>query len=513
MTILTEDQLVAVRAVQENRCVFITGPAGTGKSVLIRHLVSDVFPGETIHLCSSTGISAYNIKGMTVHSFIARISLRAEHPLAVHLSRNDIIIIDEISMLGKTVFEELSDSIQRVHKVSGIPFAGHRIIFVGDFAQLPPVDDSFCFQSKYWCYINKVVELSEIKRQSHLPFVEFLLRIRKGELTTDDRKRLIELSKKEIPIDSIHLYPTNERARLHNEMKLRRESEESKHEISSYRAVVMHHKTDERDAETFFKSHKSRIYEHLETCVGARVMLTCNLDVENGWMNGTIGNVVNMTKDTIWMSREGDGTLAEIRREVYARQKVTRCSKCRLENCDKHQMTTLYLDVMPEEVDRDLPHIIVHQFPLMLAWGMTIHKSQGLTLPGCVIHLYGRYTPSLFYVAISRCVSEEGVVIRSGDGVHFEQIIPEEMVMREMFHKKEKECQVCQEVFVGPYKLCQDCCSCPSPYEVLPFTAFSKKLTKEKEEYVYQVLEQPMGDMRYKKFRKYLESLYKVFKQ
>jgi hypothetical protein len=241
-------------------------------------------------------------------------------------------------------------------------------------------------------------------------------------------------------------------------------------------------------------------------------MLTFNLSVENGWMNGTIGSVVKMTEDVIRISRDGDGQEAEIIRSVYARQKMNRCSKCRIENCEKHQTTTLYLDVMPEEVDQSLPYLTVHQFPLMLAWGMTIHKSQGLTLPGCVIHLYGRYTPSLFYVAISRCVSEEGVVLRSGDGIHFDQIVPEEMVMREMFHKREKECQVCGEVFVGPYKLCQDCCSCPSPYEVLPFTAFSKSLTKDREEYVYQVLEQPMGDVRYKKFRKYLESLYKVFK-
>ena len=110
---LTNDQQAAVDAVFANRCVFITGPAGTGKSVLIRYLVSDVFHSTRVHLCSSTGISAYNIKGMTVHSFIARLSIKGG-PMALNLAPNDIIIIDEISMLGKKTFEDLSDAIQRL---------------------------------------------------------------------------------------------------------------------------------------------------------------------------------------------------------------------------------------------------------------------------------------------------------------------------------------------------------------------------------------------------------------
>jgi hypothetical protein len=170
--------------------------------------------------------------------------------------------------------------------------------------------------------------------------------------------------------------------------------------------------------------------------------------------------------------------------------------------------------VSADEVDPKFPYLRVSQYPILLAWGMTIHKSQGLTLPGCVIHLYGRYPPSLFYVAISRCVSEEGVVIRTGDGIHFDQIVPEEMVMKRLFQRKEKECQVCGEIFVGPYKLCGDCCCCPDPYGYLPFTAFAKQLTKEKEEFVYQILEHPVGnEERHKKFKRYLSGIYKVFKQ
>jgi hypothetical protein len=85
--------------------------------------------------------------------------------------------------------------------------------------------------------------------------------------------------------------------------------------------------------------------------------------------------------------------------------------------------------------------------------------------------------------------------------------------MKKLFGKKEKECSCCKDTFVGPYKTCPDCSVCPEPYGLLPFTSFAKKLNKDKEEYVCQVLENPGIEIRYKKFRAYLTSLYKVFKQ
>lgn len=511
---LTDDQRQAVEEVTSRQCVFITGPAGTGKSVLIRYLYEEAFPNQKVHLCSSTGISAYNIKGMTLHSFIIRLSLKKNHPLYLELNHEDVIIIDEISMIGKNVFEELSDSLQARYRVSGKPFAGMKIVLVGDFAQLPPVDDAFCFQSKYWSYVEKVIELKEIKRQTELSFVEFLLRIRSGELSLSDRKRLVELSKKPTPADAIHLYPTNDRTRQHNDLALHRVAEEMKSEIIEHNAVIQYFDTTEEDSEKFFESQKARIYKKLYLCVGSRIMMTWNHNVEEGWMNGTIATVIEIDRksDSIRLERAHDGQTLWIHRKLYARQKYSKCNKCNEEECS-HYRSVLYLDVSAEELNTKLPHLIISQFPVILAWGMTIHKSQGLTLRSCVIHLYGRYPASLFYVAISRCSSEEGVVIRSGDMIHFDQILPEEIVMKKIFGKREKECECCKEIFVGPYKACSDCCVCPEPYGLLPFTAFSKKLSKEKEEYVYDVLENQRSEIRYKKFKRYLLSLYKVFKQ
>jgi ATP-dependent DNA helicase PIF1 len=511
MLSLSKDQIHAVEAVNAYRCVFITGPAGTGKSVLIRHLYGETFAGRTVHLLSSTGISAYNIRGMTVHSFISRIRyLKEAHPLWINLKREDVIIVDEVSMMGRQILDELSDALQMVHRTTGQAFGGHQIVFVGDFAQLPPVDDAFCFQSRYWRYVDYEVHLSEIKRQEDRDFAEFLLRVRSGQLTTADRKRLQAMTERTPVDDAIHLYPTNDRARKHNELKLHKKSKETGNPVHVFPSVVEHYETDQKDEDSFFSAHKARLYQTFEVCVGSRVMLTANVDVEEGWMNGTIAEVIEITGEMIRLQRGEDTRW--ISKENYFRMKIRRCMKCSKFDCEEHASTTLYLDVGEYDLDKKHSYMKVCQFPLLLSWGMTIHKSQGLTLPNCVIHLYGdRYTPSLFYVAISRCTKEDTVVIRASEGIRFDQICPEEVVMKKVFSLKEKECQVCAEPFVGPYKLCQDCCSCPAPFERLAFTAFSKKLTKEMEEFVVQVLEHPVGkDQRMKKFRKYLTTLYKV---
>jgi len=524
MLTLSTDQRHAVEAVNAYRCVFITGPAGTGKSVLIRHLFADTFAGRTVHLLSSTGISAYNIKGMTVHSFISRVRyLKEGHPLHIALAKEDVLIIDEVSMMGRQIFEDLSDALQMVHKTRGEAFGGHQIVFVGDFAQLPPVDDAFCFQSRYWRYVDYEVYLSEIKRQEDRDFAEFLLRVRSGQLTTADRKRLQDMTQKTPESDAVHLYPTNDRARKHNELKLHKKATSSGNPIHVFQASVEHHQTDHKDEAGFFTAHKARLYETLEVCVGARVMLTANLDVEEGWMNGTIAEVIEIKEDGIRLQRveetlceQGDHDTIWIARETYHRMKIRNCMKCSTLDCEDHAASTIYLDVGEYELDKKRAYMTVTQFPILLSWGMTIHKSQGLTLPSCVIHLYGeQYTPSLFYVAISRSTKEETVVIRASEGIRFDQICPEEVVMKKVFSMKQKECQVCSDAFVGPYKLCQDCCSCPAPFERMAFTAFSKRLTKEMEEFVFQMLEQPAGgqrgnEQRGKKFRNYLKTLYKV---
>jgi ATP-dependent DNA helicase PIF1 len=207
---LTIDQERAVQAIDESTLSFISGPAGTGKSFLI-HYLTEQFQEQlkTVHLLSSTGISAYHIKGMTVHSFLARIQM-SESAFYLPLDKDDVIIVDEMSMLGKKVFEQFEKTLRAVHYKDPIrsnePFGGQKIIFFGDFAQLPPVNDDFAFQSECWNYITTHCELSEIKRQNESDFVEWLLRIRSGKLTMKDRKLISDLPNGTHRPDAIHLF-------------------------------------------------------------------------------------------------------------------------------------------------------------------------------------------------------------------------------------------------------------------------------------------------------------------
>jgi hypothetical protein len=110
---------------------------------------------------------------------------------------------------------------------------------------------------------------------------------------------------------------------------------------------------------------------------------------------------------------------------------------------------------------------------LLLAWGITIHKSQGMTLDSCLITLPFQYSPSLIYVALSRCTSMERISLRASSPIRYDQIRPSEEVMRTIFGWKEKECKLCHESYIGPYQsFCQDCCSAPGKYSMFRFIDF-----------------------------------------
>lgn len=525
---LAEDQLKAFDTALSHRCVFITGPAGTGKSVLIKELTCYYESEATkVHLCSSTGVSAYLIGGMTVHAFIRLIDM------ADNLTPEDVIIIDEISMLGRTVFEELDEAIRDYYKKKGypyaMPFGGNRLILVGDFAQLPPVNDSFCFTSKLWSYVEEEVELKEIKRQTEKEFAEFLLRVRSGRLSTSDRKRIYQYQSRPILPDSIQLYTTNEKARAFNNRKLSECSKQSKKPITTFTAQIQEGSNfTPREIEDFMKAQTARFYEELQICVGARVLLTSNLSVENGWVNGSLCLVEDtLDNNLIVLSRMVDGkkVMLSIEREKYMRTKkvITSSSPCNYVvgrkmcgkiHCQEHA-EVIYSD--RDGTDNDLSNIkdglVVSQFPLLLAWAMTIHKAQGSTLESCTVHLSTmKYTPSLFYVGISRCKFEDGLCIRSEGPIQYDQICPDETILERVFNVEERKCGLCEDLYVGPYKVCQDCSSAPGGFSMKCFKDFVDRPTEEMLNYVEFALSHKdySSGKKWKKFVRYLEKEYRI---
>jgi ATP-dependent DNA helicase PIF1 len=551
---LTHDQERAVQAVSDATLSFISGPAGTGKSFLIHYLTEQYqAEGKTVHLLSSTGISAYHIKGMTVHSFLARIQMK-ESSFFLNLDKDDVIIVDEISMLGKKIFEQLDRTLRNVYyhqpERSNQPFGDQKIIFFGDFAQLPPVNDDFAFQSNCWSHITTHCELTEIKRQHEPEFVDWLLRVRSGKMSMKDRKMIADLPNGTHRPDAIHLFASNEEALEYNERCLQQLCEEQRKTLQTYSAEIQSSHFSPEETETFFQQ-RHQCYHSLTVCVGSKIMLTRNIDTERGWCNGTTGWIQRVTPTELVMAKRVGAAIETrvIAKHTYCRikcgkecQAIVEGSVCGLSNCKEHPLEdqrcpyvvqhgpragkkchavdckrhprseVCYLDVDEGKLMNAKQHMVVKQFPILLAWGITIHKSQGMTLEDCVIHLPKyRYQPSLVYVALSRCKTKAGISLYSDCPIKYDCICPDERVMREMFRYPMRTCGICSDVYVGPYVTCQDCSSAPGKYSMWCFKDFEKRPTDDMMRYVEFAIEHPgySSATRWKKFVKFLQSVYK----
>ena len=551
---LTLDQERAVKAIDESTLSFISGPAGTGKSFLI-HYLTEQFQEQlkTVHLLSSTGISAYHIKGMTVHSFLARIQM-SESAFYLPLDKDAVIIVDEMSMLGKKVFEQFEKTLRAVHYKDPVrsnqPFGGQKIIFFGDFAQLPPVNDDFAFQSECWNYITTHCELKEIKRQNESDFVEWLLRIRSGKLTMKDRKIISDLPNGTNRPDAIHLFASNEEALEYNEKCLRQLCDEQRKSLQTYPAEIQSSHFSVEETDSFFQQ-RHQCYSSLTVCIGSKIMLTRNIDTERGWCNGTTGWIQRVTPTELVMAKRVGSSIETkvITKHTYCRIKCGKeCQKevngvvCGISNCKEHIMEdhrcpymvqhgpragkichavdckrhpkseVCYLDVDEMKVMSSKQHMIVKQFPILLAWGITIHKSQGMTLEDCVIHLPKyRYQPSLVYVALSRCKTKSGISLSSECPIKYDCICPDERVMKELFNYPTRTCGICKSVYVGPYVSCQDCSSAPGKYSMWCFKDFANRPTDDMMRYVEFAIDHPdySSATRWKKFVAYLNTIYR----
>jgi hypothetical protein len=245
-------------------------------------------------------------------------------------------------------------------------------------------------------------------------------------------------------------------------------------------------------------------------------MLTANLDVQNGWCNGTLGTIHSVTDKTIIMKNNKD-ELMPIPRKTYLRTKPrVECDvlvqkgkkrQCGRTDCEH---TPVYMYVDDDDSMSSPLQLTVEQFPLLLAWGLTIHKSQGMSLDSCAITLPYQYSPSLLYVALSRCTSFETLSLRSESPIRFDQIRPAEDVMRHIFGWEERTCKLCDELYMGPYSsFCQDCCSAPGKYSEYRFIDFIKEANPSPDmlQYMNYAIHNPdkTTTKRWKKFVSFLK--------
>lgn len=378
--------------------VFITGGGGVGKSYIIRLFYENNF-SDKIYITSTTGISAFNIGGQTIHSLlgiglgndtvgnlIRRIKRYRKDQIWINIKT---LVVDEISMLDPVLFDKLEE-IARIIRRNDKPFGGIQLVLSGDFCQLPCIQsDKFCFEATSWdkC-IDKTHYLKEIVRQSDSEFVEVLNKIRVGVID-DNTKKLLNTRIKQPPtedektqIKPTILYPYNAQVDSINQQQLNKLMTANKESNTYYLKKFF---ANENMKETIVSS--SNFVEILTLTVGVQVILTVNLDVPGGFVNGSRGVVVGF-----------DSTLPIVKFISGTR-------------------TIDYQTYTNENKGKILYSL--KQIPLKLAYAISIHKSQGMTIDLVVADLSRVFEHGQGYVCLSRVRSLEGLYL---SGINYKKL-------------------------------------------------------------------------------------------
>lgn len=378
---LTEEQAKVLNAVLSGKNVFFTGSAGTGKSFLLKKIISALPPDATM-ATASTGVAACHIGGITLHQFAGIglgtgtmercFQLASRGSITSMWRKTKHLVIDEISMVDGDFFDKIEAVARHIRRTER-PFGGIQLILCGDFFQLPPVSKTndkakFCFQSQAWqkC-VHFNFELQIVHRQRDEAFVKILNNIRIGRVTDNIVETLKETAKQKIESNGVlatRLCSHVKEADEINDFQLN----ELKGETKVYTAL------DSDSSMTYMLDQQLPIPGKLILKVGAQVMLLKNINVNSGLVNGARGVVVDFKNDIPIIQ--------------------LRCG-------------TKYEAKMEKWTIKTSSGALIHrkQVPLKLAWAFSIHKSQGLTLDCVEMCLSRVFDAGQSYVALSRAQS------------------------------------------------------------------------------------------------------------
>lgn len=375
--------------------LFITGRAGTGKSVLLRHFRENTEKKSIV--VAPTGIAALNVRGQTIHSlfslapgFHEKGKLSPNSRLRTLLKRIEVIIIDEISMVRADLMDAIDDRFREAFR-NDIPFGGVQVVMFGDLYQLPPVVNKnllpyfernyggfHFFNASAWKQTEfKIYELSQIFRQKEPVFKNILNVVRDGTVEDGQIEQLNERHNVAVPAEGVlTLATTNSLVTNINQQRLNK----LEGKMYEYKASI----TGEMKESTFPTE------EVIQLKKDAQVVLLKN-DKDKRWVNGTIGYIHDLSDDKISVSVNGI---------VYDLDTVT---------WEEIQYT---YDPDSHKVEEKVASSFT-QYPIRLAWAMTIHKSQGQTYESVALDLTtSTFAPGQMYVALSRCTSLEGLYLK-----------------------------------------------------------------------------------------------------
>ncbi|WP_454997967.1 helix-turn-helix domain-containing protein [Capnocytophaga granulosa] len=408
---------------QTHRSIFLTGKAGTGKTTLLHQIIATTY--KNVMVAAPTGIAALNAKGVTLHSLfqlpIATFvpSTAVDMSLAENvnvvtpktliqrqqmnsykrktLKKLELLIIDEVSMLRADTLDMINTVLKSV-RGSSAPFGGVQVLFIGDLLQLPPVvkpQEWELLQQYYkgiFFFHSKVIEenpplyleLEKVYRQSDTDFVQILNHLRTNEITQRDIQTLqqyIQPSFKPSYNDGyITLTTHNYKADQINAAA-----------FSAIKAPVFTYQAEVKDE---FPEYLYPLDTQLSLKVGAQVMFVKNdSETPKRYYNGKIGEVVYLSEEEIRVKLSDEDTVIEVGKYIW--EHIRYKSKANSDEIEQEVLGTFT------------------QYPLRLAWAITVHKSQGLTFDKAVIDLADAFASGQTYVALSRLRSLDGLILLS----------------------------------------------------------------------------------------------------
>jgi ATP-dependent exoDNAse (exonuclease V) alpha subunit len=406
-----------------SRHIFLTGKAGTGKTTFLRNLINQTHKKAVI--VAPTGIAAINAAGVTIHSLFqlpfgtylpkqpssgdSHFNQQYNTPKTIirHLQMNstkrkifldlELLIIDEVSMLRADLLDAI-DMVLRYIRRNNESFGGVQVLFIGDLHQLPPVVKSNEWQLLGEFYKSAFffdamalqqhppiyIELEKIYRQSDETFIRLLNNLRNNSVTASDLELLKTYYKEDYQPDLRDKYIT---LTTHNQ----KADALNKSSLDALKATTWSYKCEIEDE----FSESSFPAEHvLQLKVGAQVMFIKNDPTpEKRYFNGKIATVTDLQKDSIEVQTEGVKEKIKLEKFTWKNIKYT-------------------TDKVTNEIKEDVVGKFT-QYPVKLAWAITVHKSQGLTFDKAIIDIGNAFAPGQIYVALSRLRSLDGLVLTS----------------------------------------------------------------------------------------------------